>query len=280
MGGVSPGRGGSEHLQLPVYDTVHQVSHASILNFVILIILIQAKEALDPHATVLFVPAMKAAGAMIEAIEAEMPLIVSVAEHVPVHDMLRVHQVLRTQSKSRLVGPNCPGIIAPGACRLGIMPHRQFLPGKVGIVSKSGTLSYEAVGATTAVGLGQSLVVGMGGDTCPGTTLVDGLKLFYEDDKTEGIVVIGEIGGTAEFDAAESIKEYIRLTPRPKPIVAMVAGRTAPQGKVMGHAGALLMPGDKGARAKAEALEKAGAVVVPHPGLIGTEMHRLLGAKA
>lgn len=213
---------------------------------------------------------------MEEAIEAEIPLIVSVAEHIPVHDMLRVQQILRTQSKSRLVGPNCPGIIAPGACRLGIMPYEQYMPGNVGIVSKSGTLSYEAVGATTRAGLGQSIVVGMGGDSLPGTTLVDGLELFYEHDQTKGIMVIGEIGGMAEFDAADSIRQYRSRTKNPKPIIAMVAGRTAPKGKVMGHAGALLMPGEKGAEAKAQALEAAGAVVVPHPGLLGSEMKRVL----
>jgi succinyl-CoA synthetase alpha subunit len=152
------------------------------------------------------------------------------------------------------------------------------MPGSIGIVSKSGTLSYEAVGATTRAGLGQSIVIGMGGDAFPGTTLVDGLELFYEDERTEGIVVIGEIGGMAEFHAVESIHAYISKTekPKPKPIVAMLAGRTAPKGKVMGHAGALLMLGDKGAEAKARALEEAGAMVVPHPGQIGTEMKRLL----
>jgi succinyl-CoA synthetase alpha subunit len=235
--------------------------------------------SVKPHASVVFVPALLAAKAIEEAIEAEVPLIVSVAEHVPVHDMMRVQQMLQTQSKSRLVGPNCPGIIAPGACRLGIMPYKQFLKGCVGIVSKSGTLSYEAVGATTRAGLGQSIVVGMGGDMLPGTSLLDGLKMFYHHDGTEGIIVIGEIGGTAEFDAADSIREYIRTTKNPKPIVAMVAGQTAPEGKVMGHAGALLTPGDKSAEAKATALREAGAIVVPHPGFLGTQMAELLAGK-
>jgi succinyl-CoA synthetase alpha subunit len=231
---------------------------------------------LQPDATAVFVPAAAAAKAIEQAIEAEVKLIVSVAEHIPVRDMLRVQQILRTQDKSRLVGPNCPGIIAPGACRIGIMPYKQYLPGKIGIVSKSGTLSYEAVGATTSVGLGQSLVIGMGGDMLPGTTLSDALDAFYEHDETEGIVVIGEIGGTAEFDAAESIERYLRTASKPKKIIAMVAGRTAPKGKVMGHAGALLSPGDGSAEAKARALERAGAVVVPHPGVIGTVMKELL----
>jgi succinyl-CoA synthetase alpha subunit len=189
--------------------------------------------------------------------------------------MLRVQQMLRTQSRSRLVGPNCPGIIAPERCRIGIMPYQQFKRGRVGIVSKSGTLSYEAVGATTREGLGQSLVVGVGGDLLPGTTLRDGLELLLEHDESEGIIVIGEIGGMAEFEAAEVIKKY-KADGGKKPIVAMVGGRTAPKGKVMGHAGALLAKGDQGAEAKAKALENAGAVVVPHPGFFGIEMRKLL----
>lgn len=221
-------------------------------------------------------PARFAAKAIIEAIEAEVPLVVSVAEHIPVHDMLRVHEVLRTQGRTRLVGPNCPGIIAPGECRVGIMPYRQYAKGCVGIVSKSGTLSYEAVGATTRAGLGQSIVVGMGGDMLPGTTLVDGLRLFFDHDRTEGIIVIGEIGGEAELKAADLIRAYRRRTPNPKPIIAMVAGRTAPKGKTMGHAGALLSPRDVSAEAKAKALEEAGAIVVPHPGVMGSTMKELL----
>ncbi|KAN0122878.1 succinate-CoA ligase [Hyaloscypha variabilis] len=259
VGGVSPGKGGQEHLGLPVFSTVRE-----------------AMEKVTPHATSVFVPAMLAGNAIIEAIEAEVPLIVSVAEHIPVHDMLRVQEVLRTQYKSRLVGPNCPGIIAPEQCRLGIMPYKQYKKGIVGIVSKSGTLSYEAVGSTTSAGLGQSIVVGMGGDMLPGTTLVDGLRMFFQHEDTKGIIVIGEIGGTAEFDAAEIIVEYMESTKNPKPIIGMVAGRTAPKGKIMGHAGALLAPGEQGAAAKASALEAAGAFVVPHPGVMGYEMKRLL----
>lgn len=264
VGGVSPGKGGQDHLGRPVFNTVRE-----------------AMEKVKPHATAVFVPALAAGKAIEEAIEAEVPLIVSVAEHVPVHDMLRVQSMLKSQSKSRLVGPNCPGLIAPGKCRLGIMPYKQFMKGKIGIVSKSGTLSYEAVGATTRAKLGQSIVVGMGGDLLPGTSLKDGLELFYEHDDTEGIIVIGEIGGRAEFDAADSIREYLSRTPegKRKPIVAMVAGRTAPKGKVMGHAGALLSPGDQGAEAKAQALQAAGAVVVPHPGLLGEEMSKLLASR-
>ncbi|RKL38084.1 hypothetical protein BFJ72_g7546 [Fusarium proliferatum] len=285
VGGVSPGKGGQEHLGLPVFNT--------------------AMEQVKPHATSVFVPARFAAAAIIEAIEAEVPLVVTVAEHIPVHDMMRVHDVLKTQSKTRLVGPNCPGIIAPEQCRIGIMPHKQYKRGPIGIVSKSGTLSYEAVGSTSKAGLGQSLVVGMGGDMMPGmsrdldsttsmdellwlkdftdirttgTTLVDALKLFFDHPETEGIIVIGEIGGEAELRAAEAIKEYRRIMRNPKPIIAMVAGKTAPEGRTMGHAGALLQSGDISAEAKAKALADSGAVVVPHPGVMGHVMKDLLSS--
>lgn len=233
-------------------------------------------ENVKPDVSAVFVPAAFAAKAILEAIEGEVPLVVSVAEHIPIHDMMRVHEALRTQSRTRLVGPNCPGIIAPEACRVGIMPYKQYRKGHVGIVSKSGTLSYEAVGATTAAGLGQSLVVGMGGDLMPGTTLSDGLKLFFEHEETEGMIVIGEIGGEAELDAADAIKEYRRSTSTPKPIIAMVAGHTAPQGRTMGHAGAVWTPRDAPAKMKAKVLEDAGAVVVPHPGTMGSLMKELL----
>jgi succinyl-CoA synthetase alpha subunit len=232
---------------------------------------------LKPQATSIYVPAALAAPAIIDAIAAEIPLVVAVAEGIPIHDMLRVHEVLRTQSKSRLVGPNTPGIIAPPErCRVGFMPYKMYSAGCVGIVSKSGTLSYEAVGATTAAKLGQSLVVGMGGDPLPGTTFVDALRLFFEHDNTEGIILIGEIGGEAEFEAADLIKEY-RARGGNKPIIAMVAGQTAPEGKVMGHAGALLGRGDKTAKDKAVALERAGARLVAHPGEMGGLMKELLG---
>ncbi|EGX91599.1 succinate-CoA ligase (alpha subunit) [Cordyceps militaris CM01] len=260
VGGVSPGKGGQTHLDLPVFNTVRE-----------------AVQQVKPQVSAVFVPAAGAAAAIIEAIEAEVPLVVSVAEHIPVHDMLRVHEVLQTQGRTRLVGPNCPGIIAPAQCRVGIMPYRQYQKGCVGIVSKSGTLSYEAVGATSKAGLGQSIVMGMGGDLLPGTTLVDGLRLFFDDPETKGIIVIGEIGGEAELRAAEVIREYRARTANPKPIIAMVAGRTAPQGRVMGHAGAVLMPRDVSAADKAEALRRAGAVVVPHPGVMGETMKALLG---
>ncbi|EQK99322.1 alpha subunit of GDP-forming succinate-CoA ligase [Ophiocordyceps sinensis CO18] len=217
VGGVSPARGGQRHLGLPVFDTVRE-----------------AMQHVCPHVSAVFVPARYAAKAIIESIEAEVPLVVSVAEHMPVHDLMRVHEVLRTQSKSRLVGPNSPGIIAPGRCRVGIMPLGQYQRGCLGIVSKSGTLSYESGGATTAAGLGQSLVIAVGGDSMPGTTFVDALGVFFDDAETKGIILIGEIGGEAELRAAELISEYRRATANPKPIVAMVAGHTAPRDKTMG----------------------------------------------
>ncbi|KAI5467242.1 alpha subunit of gdp-forming succinate-CoA ligase [Mariannaea sp. PMI_226] len=260
VGGVSPGKGGQIHLGFPVFNTVRE-----------------AMEVVKPHASCLFVPAQSAAKAIIESIEAEVPLVVSVAEHIPMHDMLRVQEVLRSQSKTRLVGPNCPGIIAPEQCRIGFMPYRQYRRGCVGIVSKSGTLSYEAVGSTTAAGLGQSIVVGMGGDPLPGTTLADGLKLFFDHEETKGIIVIGEIGGEAELEAADLIKQY-RKSSNPKPIISMVAGQTSPAGRTMGHAGAILSSGDVSAAYKAKALQDAGAIVVPHPGVMGAMMKELLEA--
>ncbi|KAF4331955.1 succinate ligase [Fusarium beomiforme] len=259
VGGVSPGKGGQTHLDLPVFNTVKE-----------------AMKEVKPDVSAVFVPAASAASAILEAIEAEVPLVVSVAEHVPVHGMLLVHEALRTQSKTRLVGPNCPGIIAPDQCRVGIMPYKQYTRGCIGIVSKSGTLSYEAVGSTSRVGLGQSIVVGMGGDMLPGTTLADGLRLFFEHDETKGIIVIGEIGGEAELEAAELIKEHRKTSLNPKPVIAMVAGRTAPEGKAMGHAGAIWSAGDVTAEAKIQALEDAGAIIVPHPGVMGDKMKELL----
>ncbi|EKJ68783.1 hypothetical protein FPSE_11051 [Fusarium pseudograminearum CS3096] len=262
VGGVTKGPKVDTHLDLPLFGSMEK-----------------AVEELKPDVSAVFIRGSLAADAIIEAIKAEVPLIVSVAEHVPVHDMLRVHEVLRTQSKSRLVGPNCPGIIAPEQCRVGIMPYKQYTRGCVGIVSKSGTLSYEAVGATSRAGLGQSLVVGMGGDMIPGTSLVDALKLFFEHDETKGMIVIGEIGGEAELEAADLIERYRRNTPKPKPIIAMVAGQTAPEHRIMGHAGAMRRDGvDPTAREKAAALQNAGAVVVPHPGVMGNIMEKLLAS--
>ncbi|KAL3961113.1 hypothetical protein ACCO45_006230 [Purpureocillium lilacinum] len=262
VGGVSPGKGGQTHLDLPVFGTVRE-----------------AMETVKPHVSAVFVPAQFAAKAIVEAIEAEVPLVVSVAEHIPVHDLLRVQEVLRTQSRSRLVGPNCPGVISPDRCRVGIMPYRQYRRGRVGIVSKSGTLSYESVGATSAAGLGQSLVIAVGGDSMPGTTIADSLEVLLTDPETDGIIIIGEIGGEQELHAAEMLARHRRSTPNPKPVIAMVAGQTAPMGKIMGHAGAVLSPRDATAAEKAAALEKAGAVIVPHPGVMGVTMKELLGVK-
>lgn len=239
-----------------------------------------ATEEIRPDATVVFVPAKFAANAIIESIEAEVPLIVSVAEHIPVHDMLRVQEVLRTQSKSRLVGPNCPGIISPlNHCKIGIMPHLEYMPGIVGIASKSGTLSYEAVGSTTKAGLGQSLCVGIGGDLLPGSSLVDAVTAMIKDPTTKGVVLLGEIGGDAEIEASALVKEYraaeIKAGRTPKPFVGMVAGRTAPKGKVMGHAGAI-SGGSVSAKDKVRAMQDAGIIVPAHPGEIGEVMKALL----
>lgn len=241
-----------------------------------------AMDILRPDATAVFVPAPFAAAAIIESIEAQVPLIVAVAEHLPVHDMLRVQEVLRTQSRSRLVGPNSPGMISPlHTCKIGIMPHEQYAPGIVGIASKSGTLSYEAVGSTTRAGLGQSLCVGVGGDMLPGTTLEDAVRVMIADQDTKGIVLLGEIGGDAEVRAAALIKEYrdgeIKAGRTPKPVVGMVTGRTAPEGRTMGHAGAVSGGGGSlSAEDKVRAMQDAGIIVPVHPGEIGPVMKRLL----
>ena len=225
----------------------------------------------------MFVAAHHAAAAIESAIEAEIPLVVAVAEHVPVHDMLRVHAMLQTQSKTRLLGANCPGIINPGGrCLVGFLPHPTFLPGTIGIVGKSGTLSYEAVAATTRAGLGQSLVVGMGGDWCAGTTLTDAVKVFLEDEKTEGIIVIGEIGGSVELEVAEVLAAW---KGKQKPVMGLVAGFMEKEGRAMGHAGAVRMFGDVDAATKVRALESAGVTVVTHPGQFGEGMLKLLGRR-
>ncbi|KAI9804277.1 MAG: hypothetical protein M1833_007084 [Piccolia ochrophora] len=259
VGGVTPGKAG-EHLKLPVLPTV-----------------LEAKEQLRPDATAVFVAAHQAGKAIEEAIEAEIPLVVAVAEHVPIHDMIRIHSILKTQSCSRLVGANCPGIISPiGHCRIGFQPLPCFSAGRIGIVAKSGTLSYETVASTTRAGVGQSLVIGMGGDVLAGTNLVDALRVFEEHEETEGIIVVGEIGGTAEEDAAEWIKDYRRRTSHPKPIVALVAGFEAAPGRVMGHAGAFVAPGESDAVVKAKALTDAGVEVIRHPSQFGSRMKSLL----
>ncbi|KAK5134421.1 hypothetical protein LTR08_006468 [Meristemomyces frigidus] len=260
VGGVTPGKEG-EHLGLPLLPNVRK-----------------ATEQLKPDATAVFVAAPQCAKAIEEAIEAEIPLIVSVAEHIPLHDIMRVCSILKTQSKSRLVGANAPGIIAPiGSCRIGFQPLPTFAPGHIGIAAKSGTLSYETVASITRSGLGQSLCVGMGGDIIAGTNLVDALRVFEADPETEGIILVGEIGGRAEEDAAEWIKEYrSRMGSKAKPIAALVGGTTAPEGRIMGHAGAWAARGERTAKEKYRVLEEAGATMVDHPENFGSVMKTLL----
>ncbi|KAJ5147370.1 uncharacterized protein N7443_001035 [Penicillium atrosanguineum] len=263
VGGVKPGVEG-EHLGLPIFPSVKA-----------------AHEKAKPDASAIYVPGNQTAQAIEEAIEAEIPLVVAVAEHVPIHDILRfqkIHSMLQTQSKTRLVGANCPGIIsAIGKCRIGFQPLPCFAPGNVGIIAKSGTLSYETVASTTRAGLGQSLCISMGGDVLAGTNFVDALKIFEHDSDTEGIILVGEIGGTAEMDAAEWIKDYRQRTQNPKPIMALVGGLEAPPGRIMGHAGAWAAPGEPDAQTKYHALERAGAVMVNHPEKFGVGMKTLLG---
>lgn len=242
VGGVTPGKGGSKILDLPVFDTV-----------------LDAKEKVNCNATMIFVPPPFAADAILEAIDAEIELIVCITEGIPVLDMVPVKKAL-SRSKSRLIGPNCPGIISPGECKIGIMPGHVHNPGKVGIISKSGTLTYEAVGQTSAANLGQSTCIGIGGDPIIGSTYCDLLMDFEKDPDTEAIIIIGEIGGDAEIKAAQFIKENVT-----KPVCGFIAGQTAPDGKRMGHAGAIISGGKGTAKEKMEALREAGIAVAESP---------------
>ncbi len=255
VGGVTPGKGGTKHLDLPVFDTVAE-----------------AVKETGASVSVIFVPPPFAADAIMEAADAGLPLVVCITEGIPALDMVKAWAYLNERKTTRLIGPNCPGIITPGACKIGIMPAHIHMPGNVGVVSRSGTLTYEAVGQLTKLGLGQSTCIGIGGDPIIGTNHTDAIKLFNEDPDTHAIVMIGEIGGDAEEKAAAYIKAHVK-----KPVVGFIAGQTAPPGRRMGHAGAIISGGSGKASDKMAAMEDAGITVCPTPADIGEKVKQLLG---